>query len=389
MKTKLFPISKQVASSLIGSNLLYSNTMMKRSLIYAGALSFLAFGCNTTDPEPTPYESGVFVLNAGNFSDNNGSISLVSRNSVVASTDIFRAANSRPITGGVQGYAEIDGKGLILVDNSTAGQDKVELVEVGTFKSLATLVAPDIENPRYVVQVAPNKAYVSCWGATGDFSNFYPNPGYVAVVDMARRQVIKKITVAKGAEQMVVNDSEVFVGSVGGEKGLTVIDLATDEVKQTVELANNPRPIGIDATGQLWVYAAKEMIQMNARTKAIGSRLKINSPAHRFVGPIAFGRDRQNIFFSQYYYDAADGYKQKGETYNFSIRDAAISLASPFLRRTFTALGVDPNSQVGTLYAGVTPSYKQAGYVVRYNSSNAQVIDSVRVEIAPSGFYFK
>lgn len=343
--------------------------------------------CTTPDPEPTPYESGVVVLNAGNFSDNNGSLSFIQRKATTASNDIFKTVNTRPLTGSVQGYAEIDGKGVILVDHSTAGLDKIEIVDVGTFKSLVTLGAPDIENPRHVVQVASNKAYVTCWGATGDFTNFYPNPGYIAVVDLASRKVIKKITVTKGAERMVVSGSEVIVGNDGGEKALVVVDLNTDEVKSKFDIGTNPRPIGLDAAGQLWVYSAKEMIQMNAQTKAIGSRLKINSPADRYVGAITFGKDRQNLFFTHYYYDAADAYKAKGEVYSFATRDGAISLASPYAKRYFSGLGIDPKD--GTVYAGVTPSYKQAGYVLRYDPSTARLIDSVRVEIAPGGFYFR
>lgn len=357
-------------------------------LLLSVTLPLFVVSCTTPDPEPEPYGSGVIVLNSGNFTDNNGSLSFFQRNSLTASTDIFRAVNTRPLTGGVQGYTEIDGKGVILVDNSTAGQDKVELVEIGTFKSLATLAAPDIENPRHVVQVAPNKAYISCWGATGDFTNFYPNPGYIAVVDLASRKVIKKITVTKGAERMVVSGSEVIVGNEGGEKALAVIDLTTDEVKQKFDLGNNPQPIGLDAAGQLWVYSAKEMIQMNAQTKAIGSRLKINSPTDRYVGLITLGKDRQTIFFSHYYYDVADNYKQKGEIYSFSTRDGAISLANPFIKRFFSGFGIDPKD--GTIYAGVTPSYKQAGYVLRFQpTTTGRIIDSVKVEIAPSGFYFK
>ncbi len=351
------------------------------------ALSLFIIACSTPDPEPEPYESGVIVLNSGNFTDNNGTISFIPNRGVAVSTDIFKTTNSRPLTGGVQGYTEIDGKGVILVDNSTAGLDKVEIVEINTFKSLGTLAAPDIENPRHVVQVGPNKAYITCWGATGSGTDFFPNPGYIAVVDLASRKVVKKITVTKGAERMVVSGSEVIVGSEGGEKVLAVVDLTTDEVKSKVELGLNPRPIGLDAAGQLWVYSAKEMIQLNAQTKAIGSRLKINSPADRDVGNITFGRDRQTIYFTHFYYDATDAYKQKGEVYSFSTRDGAISLASPYIKRFFSGFGIDPVT--GNIYAGVTPSYKQAGYVLRYEPSSARVIDSVKVEIAPSGFYFK
>ncbi|TAE31527.1 MAG: DUF5074 domain-containing protein [Cytophagales bacterium] len=363
----------------------FSQLSFKSAFFTTFALSLFITSCDAPDPEPEPYESGVVVLNAGNFFDNNGTLSFIQNRSTTVSTDIFQATNSRRLAGSMQGYNEIDGKGVILVDNSTAGQDKAEIVEIGTFKSLGTLAAPDIENPRQVVRVSANKAYITCWGATGDFSNFYPNPGYIAVVDMASRQVVKKIPVSKGAENMVVSGSEVLVGSVGGEKALTVIDLNTDTVKSKVELGNNPDPIGLDATGQLWVYSAKEMIQMNAQTKAVGSRLKINTTADRNVGNITFGRDRQNIFFGLFSY-AADG-TVKGETYSFTIRDASISLATPFIRRHFSGMAVDPTD--GTIYAGVTPSYKQAGYVVRYQPNDRSVKDSIRVEIAPSGFFFK
>jgi hypothetical protein len=87
------------------------------------------------------------------------------------------------------------------------------------------------------------------------------------------------------------------------------------------------------------------------------------------------------------FYDPADGYKQKGETYSFSINDTSIPANTPYINRLFSGLGVDPRD--GTIYAGVTPSYKQAGYVLRFNPTTVRLIDSVRVEIAPSGFYFR
>ena len=86
------------------------------------------------------------------------------------------------------------------------------------------------------------------------------------------------------------------------------------------------------------------------------------------------------------FYDAADGYKQKGETYSFSINDAVISTAKPLINKLFTGMSVDPAS--GNIYAGFTPSYKQAGYVFRYQS-NGILIDSLKAEIAPEGFLFK
>ncbi|GAB4025771.1 DUF5074 domain-containing protein [Spirosoma koreense] len=364
---------------------------MKNQLIKGIVVSSLAlsvWNCKTSDPEPTPYGEGVYILNAGNFFDNNGSISFLNRSSTTASTDIFNAVNARTLKGGIQDYTEIDGKGVILVDNSTAGQDKVEIVESGTFKSLTTIAAPDVENPRYVVKAGLNKAYISCWDATGS-SPFYVNPGYVLVVDLASRTVKKKISVPKGAERIIVVGNEAFVGNVGGERTLAVINTDTDELKQPgLDVGVNPNPIAVDANSKLWAYASstKEMVKIDPASKAIETRLVVGK-ADRSARSIAISADKKTFYFVNTFYDA--NFAEKGETYQFSIDATSIPATTPFIGRLFTGLGVDP--QTGIIYAGVTPSYKQAGYVLRYKpgATTSTLIDSVKAEIAPSSFYFR
>lgn len=354
-----------------------------------GLLALTAWTCKTPDPEPSPYEAGAYIVNSGNYFDNNGSISFLPRNSTNVSNDIFNVANGRTLTGGVQDYTEIDGKGVILVDNSTAGQDKVEIVEIGTFKSLTTLAAPDVENPRYVVKAGPNKAYISCWDATGDpATNFYAKPGYVLVVDLAARTVTKKIPVPKGAERMVVVGNEAFVGSVGSDRTLTVINTETDAVKAPgIDVGVNTNPLAVDAKGKLWAYASstKEMVRIDLAGKLVEGRLKVGTSA-KAPGSIALSQDKMTFYFVNSFYDPADNYKEKGETYRFSINDTSIPATRPFIPRLFSGLGVDP--QTGILYAGVNPSYKQAGYVLRYQPGGA-LIDSVRGGIAPTRFFFR
>jgi hypothetical protein len=97
--------------------------------------------------------------------------------------------------------------------------------------------------------------------------------------------------------------------------------------------------------------------------------------------------NKATIYYTFSFYDAADNYVQKGETYSFSTTSTAIEAKIPFINRLFSGgLAVDPHT--GDLYAGLVPSYKQAGYVFRYKA-NGTFIDSVKVEIAPSKFFFK
>lgn len=342
-----------------------------------GLVALSVWNCKTSDPEPTPYESGVFILNAGNFSSNNGTISFLPRNGGTVATNIFQTANPSLKSSGLlpeQGYTEVNGKGLILIDNTAVGLDKVQIVEAGTFVSRATLKAPDIENPRRVIQAGPNKAYVSCWDVSGDFNagTFYKDPGYIAVVDLNTSTVSKKIPAVKGVERMVLVDNEVFVGSTGysGDKTLLVVDAYTDAVKEKINFAATPEPIALDANGKLWILAGKDMVRINPKTRLVEQRLTFSASP----GAVTISTDKKAFY-----------YTLGGKTLRFSI-DATSATGTQVIARSFAALGIDP--QTKQIYGSVIPSYSQAGYVLRFQETGV-LIDSVKAEIAPSGFFFR
>lgn len=354
-----------------------NNQVSKSCLI--GLLVLSAWNCKTTDPEPSPYEEGAYILNEGNFTDNNGTISFVARNGNGVATDIFSAANARPLRGLLQGYTEIDGKGLILADNTTAGQDKVEIVEIGTFKSRTAIGAPDVENPRHVIRVGPNRAYVSCWDITGDYSNgtFYKDPGYIAVVDLNTGAVTKKVPALKGVERMVATDAEVFVGSDPGyspntgAKTLLVLDVNTDVVKERIAFSAPPEPYGLDADGRLWIGVGNDLVRMNIANRTTD---KITFSAK--PNQVTFSGDKRTLF-----------YMLNGKIYQLPTMATSAASQRQIISRTVSALGVDPVA--GTVYATPSPIlYKQAGYVLRYQSGGG-LIDSVKAEIAPSRFFFR
>ncbi len=74
-----------------------------------------------------------------------------------------------------------------------------------------------------------------------------------------------------------------------------------------------------------------------------------------------------------------------GKTYSIA-NSATTATGRVVVPRSFDALGVDP--QTKRLYASVIPSYAQAGYVLRYEETSV-LVDSIKAEIAPSGFYFR
>jgi hypothetical protein len=360
--------------------------MKKQSyrILVAAALSMVGWSCNQSDPAVKgDYIQGVFVMNEGNFFDNNGGISYFKRESATAVGDVFNLVNNVPLQGGVRGYAVAGDNGVILVDNSKAGLDRVEIIDANSFKTVAYLGTPDIENPRKVVVASNTKAYVSCWGSTGSSSNFFPNAGYVAVIDLATNKVVKKIPTTKGAEGMILAGGKLFVGTIdySGSNVLTVISTSTDEVIKSVNFAASPSPVGMDANGKLWINAGIDLVRLDPDTYLSESTLKIGTDATVTVGNFALSNDKKTIYFG-----VSKDYGASGSTYKFSINDTQINLSAPFVNRYFSGLAVDPSQ--GLIYGGVNPTYTQSGYAVRYRADGS-VVDSVKVGVAPIGFTFR
>ncbi|MBA4852738.1 YncE family protein [Emticicia sp. BO119] len=350
-----------------------------RKLTLLSFVSIALFSCETKETEPAqPYDSGVFVINAGNFFDNNGSISLVQRDSKTAMIDIFQKENARTIAGGITDYAEVDNKGIILVDNSTDGQDAIEIVNARTFKSEATI--KEVENPRNAIKVAANKAYVVCWDVLN--SDYSYKPGYVLVIDLLTNKVIKKITVQNGAEGIVVVGNEAFVGNnpYSGKSEISVIDINKDEVSTKITLKGGTTNLIVDANNKIWCSVDKEFLRINPSTKAIETTISTEKTTEKVPGMLVLNANKTTIYFDYSHWSTG------GEIYSFNIADATISTTTPLIKRTFSALGYDAKENV--LYTAITPSYKQAGYVFRYKPTGV-LIDSIKAEIAPVKFLFK
>lgn len=362
---------------------------MKRKLIVLCA--FFLYACesddNTQPEQPEdPYAKGVIVVNEGNFTDNNGTLTFLPAGTQNITYDVFLKENNQSLTGSVSGYGEVNGKGIILVDNSGAGLDKIEIVDAGTFKREATIPSADIENPREIVKAGETKAYVTAWDATGSWPDTYINPGYIAVLDLTSNKLTKKIPVQHGAQSIVIVGNEAFVGNVySGKTIITVVDINTDAVKQTIEAGADPHVIGVDANNKLWIYAGGALKKINPTSKVIESTVALNpASAGQSPGKFVLSHDKKTIYFTLSSYD--ENWNEVGQVYSTSVDVNTINATTPLVRKVFYGMAADP--ETGTLYGGLAPSFKQAGYVFRYQP-NGTLIDSVKAEIAPVKFFFR
>ncbi len=359
-------------------------------ILFSIYLSICLISCNkSTNSETTvipsmQYSEGVIVLNRGNSLGNNGTISLVAKESKTISYDIFKLENGRALAGSIIDYTETGTKGIILVDNTTQGKDVIEIVDVNSFKSTGS-ISVDIENPRRVLVIDENKIYITCWD-TFNSDNSY-KPGYIAVVDMTTNKVIKKILVQEGAEEIVMLGNEAFVGNIGsGKKNLTVIDLTKDEIKTIIEVGTNP--IGIFADSyykKIWLATNKEILQIDATNKTISKRFVVGKHPLKTPDKLTINESTGFVFFTYYFNDASDN-NTKGEVYKFGINDPNIPADVPIINQVFSGMAFDSRNNI--LYAAKTVTTSKEGYIFRYQNDGT-LKDSVKAEIAPFKFYVK
>ena len=172
---------------------------------------------------------------------------------------------------------------------------------------------------------------------------------------------------------MVVVGNEVFVGSntYSGDQTLLVIDSNTDTEKQRIAFGSTPEPLAVDANGKLWIQAGNDLVQIDPTSRLVAKRI----PFAAAPGSLTMNPDKKSFV-----------YTLSGKTYRLSI-DPPSATGAQLIARSFNAIGIDP--QTGRIYASPSPTlYKQAGYVIRYEG-NGVLIDSIKAEIAPLGFYFR
>lgn len=352
----------------------------RAALLATGTLAFLT-ACDPDNPNtPTPAAqiNSVFVVNEGSYGTPDGTISLFDVPSKkVTALDVFQAANSQPLLADVAQSMTIVGNRGYVVGNQNS---KLTVVSLPDFKKVTT-IENVLSQPRYIVGASADKAYISEW-----VQPTYPTPvlGRVAVLDLKTNTVTKTIPVGKGPEEMLVANGKLFVANAE-ESTVTVINTTTDAVETTLTVGTSPSSFALDRDGRVWVLCAGKTNYADATKSVKGSLVDFLNVApytarkRDLSFTPGFGsRLRRNGTGDQLYIKSGSG------VFRMGIADAAVP-TTPFIRRGFYGLDIDPNDN--TIYGGLALSYNGPGRMVRYNSSGV-ALDSATVGISPNGFVF-
>lgn len=322
-------------------------------------------GPRTVDPAPVPapgaFSEGIVVVNEGNYTWGNASLSFINRQSNAVHNDVFQSVNGRPLGDVAQSIVYYNDRAFIVVNNS----QKVEIVEKNTLKSAGTITG--LTSPRYMAFISSQKAYVT---------DLYSN--CVWVVDPSQKTITSSIQLTGQSEELLVHNGKAYIANTTASR-IIVIDTSTDQITDTIHVGAQPSGIVKDANNKLWVLCAGDGSPASAGLYRI-------DPASRSV-------ERSFVFSSMSaprltLNPARDSiYLLNHDVFKMGVNPSSLP-SQPLIsgsNNLFYGIGVDPSS--GTIYLSDAVDYVQQGWVFRYKPNGAKV-DSFRVGIIPGAFGF-
>lgn len=317
----------------------------------------------------------VLVLNEGNFSDANGSLTIYDPNSEETSIRAYQQANSQDFTGFIQSGVSV-GDDLFIVKNSP---NEIEILDPVTLKSNSVISLGEQEiTPVHVVRLNNEKGYLS--------SLF---DGRVYILNLQEGSVEEEgIEVGSNPQQMLIAGSRLFVANsgFGYDNRVSVIDTQTDELLTHITVGTGPSRLELDSDNRVWVlsrglqaYNEEGRDPENDQPGQI-DLIDPSGPAHLATietggFPTAFALDPLNR--TAWIVNEDQVQQINMETLSLDEERA--------IDESYHGIGF--YQERGEFYLAENPSYLQNGRVIVYSLEGAPV-DTFATGIAPKDFLF-
>ena len=325
----------------------------------------------------TPSGNGlVYLVCEGSYGSGNATLYAYKPKADSVFGDIFKIANNAVSLGDVfQSMTKIGNYFFLCINNS----DKVLVLDATTYKLVNTI---RIKQPRYILNVGNNKAYVS---------SLYTN--YLTIINTQSFSVIGSIIFpCNNTEGMCqINNKAVISHWDTSVAYVSIVDVMTDAIVQNIRCAGYAsQEVLIDKAQMLWVLSGN---QPEGRTAAL-TRIDISTGAildsftfPKTVNPVkpVFNKTKDTLYFIEA--DYFGGTSNNG-IFRMSIYDNKLP-TSPFIPalqfQYFWALGIDPIT--GYIYVGDPKGFTQNGTVNIYKPDGT-LINKFNVGLGPGHFCF-
>jgi len=332
-------------------------------------LAAMLASCSEEDPSPVyPLEKDIYVVSEGGFNANNGTIGFYNREE--SQSDIFQTVNGRILGDIVQDFEIVDTLGFIVVNNS----QKVEVVNMKDFSSVATIDNAALTYPRFVEQATENTIYVSNGSMAGE----------VLIFNTQSFELTGSITVGNGPEMMVKVDNKMYVANSGGwnvDNTISVIDIDAGEVVETIEVGYASVTMKADKDNNLWVYSKGAEVDAN-RSPTAPHIYKIDTNTDEVVKDFSINKTLAS-WGSNLLATSADGYVYyfADATYKLGINDDELPTEA---WSEIAYYGIDVDPELGYIYC---MDGNNSGVII-YNSDATEVLTISQTGAFPRAIVF-
>ena len=202
-------------------------------------LIVLFFSCRKKEDEAIPVNinrHGFFVVNEGNFTWANASLSFYDITSDKSYADIFYEANAVPLGDVAYSMTTYNNKGYIVVNNSGI----VYVVNLNDMKFSGKITG--LTSPRYMLIVNDSLAYVS---------DLYDTR--ISKINLYTNSVSGYINLGCSSENMYLKNGKVFVSSWSYRNMVYSFDALSGNILDSICVGKQPNSMIVDKSNNLWV----------------------------------------------------------------------------------------------------------------------------------------
>ncbi|MCX6186735.1 MAG: hypothetical protein NTU43_07030 [Bacteroidetes bacterium] len=315
---------------------------------------------------PDSLREGIFVLNEGNFQSGNASLDYIDVYGNAYYSDVFKVANGKPLGDVLQSMNIINDKIYLVINNS----GKIEIVDKKTFKSISTISG--LRSPRYILPISSNKAYVS---------DLYDNS--IAVVDLSNNSIIKKIQTQTWTEQMILSGNNVLI-TCPNSKYILGIDIATDEIKDSIELSYGTESIQQQNDSTYWILCSGNQTKnINAGLYKIiynNSTFKVSKTfvfaSNELPNKLLLNKNKTSLYWI------------KKDIYKMSVSDSILPNTPLIYADGKNYYGMALDKKYDELYVSDVLDYVQKSKAYRYSATIGQIKGLFNSGTITRDFYF-
>lgn len=305
----------------------------------------------------------VFVINEGNYSVANASLSKYNPQDNSVIEDYYKVQNNSGVGDVLQSVYRYLNKYYLVVNNS----GKILVCDTNLKK---ITVITGFTSPRYFLPINQYLAYVS---------DLYANS--VQVVDLLNNVKVTSIALRGWTEQMVKVGNKVFVTNVTSNY-VYVLNTINNTLSDSINVGVNASTLVLDKNSQIWVLSTGDksksvvgkMSRINPETNLIN--LSINFSSNDQASQLCINKTKDSLYFINQH------------VYRMSINDNVLP-AMPFIQqnnRNFYGMAINPVD--GSIYLSDALDYVQRSNCYVYNSQGLQ-INLFKAGINSNGFYFE